>query len=199
MNEFLDIALAPPTVVFTVLLVLVVGYWVLAILGLDLLETDTDLLGAIGLRGIPSSFVISLFVAFSWFFCLAGYAFLDELPFDGGPLGLLVVPAALAGGWLATRLLINPLRYVLPEPKVPSRHDFIGRMCVIRTGTVTAHFGQAEVHSEDGSSALIQVRKQGDDELVAGSTALIFDYDAEGEFFWVMPYDSALDPHRKDL
>ncbi|MEO3786972.1 hypothetical protein ABGB12_26920 [Actinocorallia sp. B10E7] len=199
MNEFLDIVLAPPTVVFTVLLVLVVCYWVLAIVGLDLLETDTDLLGALGLRGIPSSFVISLFVAFTWFLCLSGYAFLDELPWDGGPLDLLVVPAALAGGWLATRLLINPLRYVLPEPKVPSRHDFIGRMCVIRTGTVTEHFGQAEVHSEDGSSALVQVRRQGDDEFVAGGTALIFDYDADGEFFWVMPYDAALDPHRKGL
>ncbi|WP_106402333.1 DUF1449 family protein [Actinocorallia populi] len=199
MNEFLDIVLAPPTVVFTVLLVLVVGYWVLTILGLDLLETDVDLLGAIGLRGLPSSVVISLFVAFTWFLCLTGYAFLDELPWDGGPLDLLVAPVALTGGWLATRLLVNPLRYLLPEPKVPSRDDFIGRMCVIRTGTVTAHFGQAEVHSEDGSSALLQVRKPGDEELTAGDTALIFEYDAEGEFFWVMPYDAALDPHKKGL
>lgn len=199
MKEFLDIALAPPTVVFTVLLVLVAFYWVLAILGLDLLETDVDLLGAVGLRGIPSSIAISLFTAFTWFLCLSGYAFGDELPWDGGPLGLLVVPGALAGGWLATRLMLNPLRYVLPEPKVPSRHDFIGRMCVIRTGTVTAHFGQAEVHSEDGSSALLQVRKPGDEALTSGDSALIFDYDAEGEFFWVMPYDAALDPHKKGL
>lgn len=197
MNEFLQIVLTPPTVVFTVLLAVVVGYWVLAIVGLDLLETDTDLLGAIGLRGIPSSVVLSLYVAFTWFLCLAGYAFLNDLPWAGGPLGLLVVPGALVGGWLATRLLINPLRYVLPEPKVPSRHDFVGRMCVIRTGTVTDRFGQAEVHSEDGSSALVQVRRQDEEPLTSGGTALIFDYDAEGEFFWVMPYDASLDPHRK--
>ncbi len=197
MNEFLDIVLAPPTVVFTVLLVLVVGYWVLAIVGLDFLETDTDLLGGIGLRGVPSSIVVSLIVAFTWFLCLAGYAYADDLPWDGGPVRLLIVPVALAGGWLATRLLLNPLRYLLPEPKVPSRHDFIGRMCVIRTGRVTPHFGQAEVHSEDGSSAVLQVRQQGNDALAAGSTALIFEYDAEGEFFWVMPYDADLDPHKK--
>ena len=35
--------------------------------------------------------------------------------------------------------------------------------------------------------------------LKAGSTALIFDYDADGEFFWVMPYDADLDPHRSTL
>ncbi|HWO65844.1 MAG TPA: hypothetical protein VNO31_38015, partial [Umezawaea sp.] len=60
---------------------------------------------------------------------------------------------------------------------------------------VTHDFGQAEVTATDGSSAVVQVRQAGQDVLVAGSTALIFDYDVDGEFFWVAPVDSALGPN----
>ncbi|MDX6738161.1 hypothetical protein [Actinocorallia sp. A-T 12471] len=189
--DFVEIALGMPTVVFTVLLGLVVLYWVLAIIGFDALADDTDLLGVLGLRGVPTSVILSLFVAVAWFLSLAGTDRFGKNP--------LVVVGAVAGGWLAARLLINPLRYVLPEPDVSSRNDFVGRVCVIRTGTVSEAFGQAEAHASDGSSALVEVRKVGSEPLGAGDTALIFDYDAAGEFFWVMPYDAELDPHRKDV
>jgi hypothetical protein len=44
----------------------------------------------------------------------------------------------------------------------------------------------------------VRQQRNRDDEaaLKAGNTALIFDYDADGGFFWVMPYDAELDPHR---
>jgi hypothetical protein len=72
-------------------------------------------------------------------------------------------------------------------------------MCVIRTSWVDEHFGQAEVRAADGSAANIQVRQMAPgDPLGVGSTALIFEYDADGEFFWVTPYDAAMDPDRKD-
>ncbi|MCD0450390.1 hypothetical protein LO762_14485 [Actinocorallia sp. API 0066] len=191
MKEFAETALGMPTVVFSVLLFVVVLYWVLAIVGLDVLADDTDLLGVLGLRGVPTSVIISLFVAVAWFLSLAGSVWLGSNPLV--PLG------AVAGGWLAARLLINPLRYVLPEAPVTSRHDFVGRLCVVRTGTVTERFGQAEVTAPDGGTALLQVRRTGDEPLGTGDTALIFDYDDAGEFFWVMPYDAALDPHQKDV
>jgi hypothetical protein len=87
---------------------------------------------------------------------------------------------------------------------VHSRRDFVGRMCVIRTSWVDEQFGQAEVRADDGSAANIQVRqmdrnREAEKPLRVGSTALIFEYDADGEFFWVTPYDAALDPYRKDL
>ncbi|MFD2356791.1 hypothetical protein ACFSTC_57330 [Nonomuraea ferruginea] len=61
---------------------------------------------------------------------------------------------------------------------------------MIRTGRATPDFGQAEVTAADGSSAVVQVRTTGQDRLTRGQTALIFEYDADGEFFWVMPYES---------
>jgi hypothetical protein len=72
-----------------------------------------------------------------------------------------------------------------------SRLDFVGRTCVIRTGRVSSDFGQAEVSASDGSTAIIQVRQTGHDEFRPGSVALIYEYDASGEFFWVVPLDAA--------
>ncbi|WNV86704.1 hypothetical protein [Umezawaea sp. Da 62-37] len=54
-------------------------------------------------------------------------------------------------------------------------------------------FGQAQMTASDGSSAAVQMRKAGRDYLVAGSTALIFNYDGES-------YEGApLDPNQTTL
>jgi hypothetical protein len=107
-------------------------------------------------------------------------------------VGILVLAAAIVLALLVTRLLVTPLRKVFHSGPSASRADFIGRTCVIRTGTVGTDFGQAEVHAEDGSSAVVQVRQTGRDDLRAGQTALIYDYDTDGEFFWVAPVETHL-------
>ncbi|MFE3450883.1 hypothetical protein ACFXJ8_18320 [Nonomuraea sp. NPDC059194] len=177
MPAFLDAALTFPAVLFSFLLVVVVGYWLVVMF----VGGDVDLDGVqlpLGLGGIPATVAASLFVALAWFASLAGVVLLG-----GGPL---VLAAALAAGWLGTKLLIIPMRRLFPDRKEPSRHDFVGQRCVVRTGRADATFGQAEVIAPDGSSAVVQVRTTGGDLLSRGQTALIFDYDAEGEFFYVM-------------
>lgn len=177
MPAFVDAALAFPAVLFSFLLVVVVGYWLVVMF----VGGDVDLDGVqlpLGLGGIPATVSFSLFVALSWFVSLAGVVLLG-----GGPL---VLAAALATGWAGTKLLIIPMRRLFPDRKEPSRHDFVGQRCVVRTGRADATFGQAEVTASDGSSAVVQVRTTGGDLLSRGQTALIFDYDAEGEFFYVM-------------
>jgi hypothetical protein len=74
---------------------------------------------------------------------------------------------------------------------VPSRQDFVGMTCTVRTGRVDARFGQAEVAARDGSTAVVQVRALGakdEKPLAAGSTGLLYAYDETGEFFWVAPF-----------
>src|SRR5258708_12841224 len=51
-------------------------------------------------------------------------------------------------------------RYLSPEKRVPRRRDFVGRMCVIRTGRVDKSFGQAEAPPQPRSAALIEARNQ---------------------------------------
>jgi len=201
---FLRAATGYPTVFFTFALAVVVAYWVVVLVGGVHLHGGHQAQGGhhghggrhghgglqrvLGLGGVPITVAVSLLIAFAWFSALTGRVVLG-----GGNEGIL--PAvALAGGWVGARVLVWPLRRLMPVPAPPpSRRDFVGRACVIRTGRVGPDFGQAEVHAADGSSALVQVRQSPDEAagpgivLTSGASALIYDYDAEGEFFRVMP------------
>ena len=188
MGDFIDTALGFPTVVFTVLLAVVVCYWILVLAGG--LDADTDgwldgALDRLGLGGAPATIVLSIVVAVAWFVSLAGSVVAGGIAW----LEILVLLASLALGWLVTNQLRRPLRRLFPAGPEASRHDFVGRECVIRTGRVSIDFGQAEVHAADGSSAIVQVRQTGADTFAAGTRAVIYDYDTAGEFFWVVPAD----------
>ncbi|MEV0649233.1 hypothetical protein AB0I28_28655 [Phytomonospora sp. NPDC050363] len=207
MSEFVHASLAFPAVLFTFALIVVIGFWVLTLFGgadPDILDTDGGaeigesgggFLSVFGLGHVPATVVLSLLITFSWFLSLAGTVLLDGLGLPGLvyallALGVLLVAVVLA--WAATRALISPLRRVF-APEVPaSRADFVGRVCVIRTGSVTHDFGQAEVTADDGSTAIVQVRvpveiAHDPEDFRSGRTALIFDYDAIGEVFLVAP------------
>lgn len=212
MSEFFTAALGFPTVLFSFALLVVIGYWILVILGglgLDLLDADADdgagtdgfagFMSGIGLGGVPVTVSLSLLIAVSWFVSLSGNALLDGVDFSSPmviALAIVVLVVALVCAWAVTSLLAVLWRRFAPNGREPSQRDFIGRVCVIRTGRVDREFGQAEVTASDGSTALVQVRQNGSDPLTSGSTALIFEHDSEGSFFWVTAYDAELDPHR---
>ncbi|WP_433299117.1 hypothetical protein ACQP2F_45340 [Actinoplanes sp. CA-030573] len=183
MGGFVDAALSFPAVLFTPLLIIVVAFWAVVVAGGADPDADGggDLLSFAGLGGVPVSVPLSLLVVFAWFGSLAGTVFLP---------GWVALIGAIVLAWLLTRtavVLIGRFRPDGPE----SRADFVGRTCVIRTGRVTRTFGQAEVRAEDGASAIVQVRQAGADDLHAGTVALLYDFDPEGEFFWVVPADIA--------
>ncbi|MEV7976315.1 hypothetical protein [Streptomyces sp. NPDC086519] len=207
MGDFLGAVTAFPTVVFTFALVVVAVYWLLVLLGGAHFHGARGghhghghgqghggrhghggLQKVLGLGGVPITVAVSLVVAFAWFGALSG-----RVVFGSGHGGVLLA-AALVGGWAGARVLAWPLRRLMPAPAPPpSRRDFVGLGCVIRTGRVGPDFGQAEVHAADGSSAVVQVRQSLDDAagpggvLRAGASALIYDYDDADEYFWVMP------------
>jgi hypothetical protein len=108
-----------------------------------------------------------------------------------GALAVAVLPVALGAAWLGTRSMVVPLRRLLRDRPPPSRLDFVGRTCVVRTGAVGLDFGQAEVTAADGSSAIVQVRLTGDAPAGTGWTGLIYDYDPERETFWITPVESS--------
>lgn len=156
---------------------------------------DSGLLAAAGLDGVPVTVVFSLLIALGWFLSLAGSAALNGAGLHGpgrAVADVALIAAALVGAWLFTWVLVRPLRRLFPYELPPSRADFVGRICVIRTGSVTRAFGQAEVTAPDGSTAIVQVRRPEEDTggpLAAGSSALLYDYDPQGEFFWAAPYE----------
>ncbi len=189
MTEFVRAAADFPAVIPGLLLVVVLVYWLLVATGaLDVVA------------GVVTSAAVSLFILLTWFGGLVGTVLAHRHHVAGPVPAAGVLAGSLVLSALVTRLALRPLRYLVPDERVPSRHDFVGRMCVIRTRRVDLTFGQADVRAADGAAAVIQVRQQrnqpGEAPLERGSTALIFDYDAVGQFFWVMPYDADLDPNR---
>ncbi|MET7639690.1 hypothetical protein [Streptomyces sp. NPDC005438] len=201
MAEFFAATLDFPAVLFTFALVVVIAYWLIVIFGgisFDELSESSDagsgaaLATALGLRGVPLSVVLSLLILFSWFLSLAGKALLPKVTWLDGRVedyrDWALLGCALVGAWILTWALATPLRRAFPDEVPPSRLDFVGQVCVIRTGRVDDRFGQAEVTSQDGSSAIVQVRTD-ETGLTAGSSALIFDYDPEGEFFRVGAFE----------
>ncbi|MFD4721799.1 hypothetical protein ACFWOY_21040 [Streptomyces sp. NPDC058423] len=199
MAEFLQAAAGFPTVLFTSALLVVIGFWLLVLTGAadpDSFDADVDT-DAVSLGGVPVSVAASLLIAFGWFGSLAGSVLLARAGLFGLPFHLLrvaVFAGSLALAWAVTRALVRPLAKFFPDERGPSRADFIGLTCTIRTGRVAQDFGQAEVVAGDGSTALVQVRQSAGDDLALGSTGLLYAYDDSGEFFWVAPYDDALDP-----
>ncbi|RSD19914.1 hypothetical protein [Amycolatopsis eburnea] len=194
MSGFVAAATGFPAVLFSFLLIVVIGYWLLALLGaidLDHGHVFDDGVFA-GFGGVPLAISLSLLTAFSWFLSLAGTVVLQAVR-PATPvrvlLGVVVLLVALVLGALATRVLVVPLRRLFSGAAEPTRADFVGRPCVVRTSTVTHDFGQAEVTAADGSSAIVQVRLAGEGNLHAGSRVVIHEYDSEGEFFWVSPLE----------
>ncbi|WP_432073448.1 hypothetical protein [Streptomyces wuyuanensis] len=198
MVEFLKGAAGFPTVLFTSALLVVIGFWLLVLVGAaghDAFDGDVDT-GALSLGGVPVSVAASLLIAFAWFGSLAGSVLLVRADLSGLPFHLLRVAVLVASpvlSWWVTRALVRPLAKLFPDEPGPSRQDFVGMTCTIRTGRVDEDFGQAEVVARDGSAALVQVRQSGSDALASGSTGLLYAYDDAGEFFWVAPYGSDLD------
>lgn len=193
MGDFVDAALSFPAAVFTFLLAAVVLYWLLVLIGtLDIEIGDLDMGDGLGLGGVPVTVTASVTVVVSWFVSLVGgvvAATLDLGTIVTVVFGCGVLLVAIICGLYVARLVAVPLRKLYAPGGEASRNDFVGRECVIRTGRVTDDFGQAEVTALDGSSAIIQVRQTGEHKLTSGSRALVFDYDINGEFFWVAPSD----------
>ncbi|MFD7744971.1 hypothetical protein ACFV2V_00505 [Streptomyces sp. NPDC059698] len=210
MDEFLSAALAFPAAVFGAALVVVVCFWLLVLAGAaghDSFGGDLDTAPA-GLGGVPAPVSVSLLVVLAWFGSLTGTVLLHRSGTGGAArtaLSFAVLAGSLLIAWAAVRLLLRRFRRYFPAQPPPSRLDFLGSVCTIRTGSVTASFGQAEVVAPDGSTATVQVRlaapphslpgpAAGEAPLARGGTGLLYAYDEEGEFFWVASYDAALDP-----
>lgn len=211
MSELLSAMLAFPTVIFTVLLGVVVTYWIFVILGaldIDLLEFDVDtdaeadvdggdgdydsglagVWNAVGLGGVPVTLSLSLLVLAAWVFSLLAMDFLG----GGTPWWLAGSTALLCLGVAVpvTALLIRPLRrFFVTHPAVDHR-SLVGQICTISTLRVDERYGQAEIE-DGGAGLLIQVRASASHELRRGDRALIFDY--KDEVFQVAPLGAALE------
>jgi len=202
MEQFIHNITSFPSVIFTVLLGIVVIYWLLAMLGaVDVNVFDFDieadpsslsglsgLLLTFGLIGVPVSLSLSLLVLFSWLFCYFATAYL--LPLLAGTIfqwiggmAILVMSFALAIPLVAR--LIRPMKQFFVEQAAVSHHQLVGSVCTVMTLTVSDVFGQAAL--DDGEAGLIlTIRANTPNGLTKGDKVVIIDYDQNKSTFEVV-------------
>lgn len=205
-----------PTVVPTVLLVILLIYWLLSIAGvidigdnleLDLhhdvgdvhhepgdLSTLAGYLVALGLGGAPFSIVVTLLVFFTWLATALVHQYLIAyMPTTiiqallG--VGTLIVAAALSIP--VSSRLIKPMRPLFVKHQARSNRSLVGLSCKILTQTVDEKFGRAEV-SDNGASINIRVWARSPNPLTKNCFAIVLNYDENTQQYEVQASPDSL-------
>ena len=215
MEAFLANAFAFPTVIFTVPTIVILLFWMTALLGfadIEMFDLDvdveapesgvadidgdatdsSDLLSKLGLDGVPLTIAVTLVDLYAWAFCYVAKQNVAPLLEDvltataaGGVVAVGAVVVALPAAAISCR----PLRRVFVTHEAPSKADFVGKICRVTTSRVDAAFGQAE--SEDGT-VVVNVRADGDGTFAKGDCVVLIDYDEVGDTFVVTAHDELM-------
>lgn len=191
MQTFLDISLSFPTVIFSVLLMVAIGYWLATLLGL--LETDILDLGDLGgegaelggfsgallkfgLDGLPVALIVTGISLFAW---VMSY-FTDFLLLRQLDPGLLRTALGLAATLLVvllaiplTGLLLQPLRPLFANLAGPQAPSLLGREAVVRSPKVGPTQGEANL--DDGGAGLI-LKVRSNEEFSRGDRVVLVEY-----------------------
>lgn len=207
MERFISAATGYPTAILTVMLLVVVGYWLLAMLGwVDFDSSDIDLeleshadadagelstlagyVMALGLNGVPFSIVVSLLVLVSWTIsCMVGEWLLPWVPtvLLRTIVGTATLLASVGVAIVFTAQLIKPLRGLFVTHQAMGNASLVGQTCRIMSQTVNARQGYAEV-AQRGASIQIRVWADEPNALTKGVVAHILEYDESGARYLV--------------
>ncbi len=133
----------------------------------------------------------TLLLIFAWLFSYGGVALLGTIPVTGTAAGIVVGILSVALSLRATSMATRPLKKPFRMTPVTGSRDLIKRLCKLTTLRVEKKFGQAEVE-DDRSVLLFQVRCRAKNDMTRGERAIIYEYDAENEVFWIAPLDKDL-------
>jgi hypothetical protein len=175
-NLVVDV-LAYPVLPFTLLVGLVVLYWVIAatgFLGVDTLDVDTPdldvdaeglegfagLLMKLGLNGVPVTIVVTVLSLIGWFLVCLISVFTS--PFIIGFITEVVIgtPVLIAALYLSikfTAVAIIPLRKFFKSVDVHTEKTLLGQTCIVRTTKVNETFGEA-TYNDGGAGLILKVR-----------------------------------------
>lgn len=196
-----------PTGVYTVLIGVLMVFWLLAILGaldMDIISFDNDidfdldgkveipgfvgLMHTLGFTGVPFTIVLTVLIFLAWVFCYAASAYV--LPWVPTLiLKVLVGTGVLVGSFLLavplTTKIVSPLRKLAVENKAKSNKDFLGSNCKVTSLTVDESFGQGKVQTL-GASLVVRIRAPAPNDIKKGDIVRPISYDEEDNVFDVI-------------
>lgn len=156
-------------------------------------------MASLKLRSAPATLVLSVIVLFSWLFSIFGMQAAAAWA-PAGLLGLARFAVLLAAPILAlpfTSLAIRPLAKIFVPTHAAKNESLVGKVCTVRTGTVTDRFGEALL--EDGGAGLVvRVRVETGETLKRGDQVVIVSYDGDRQEFTVAPMENLLDDREPD-
>jgi hypothetical protein len=212
MDPFYQNIASFPTVFFTFLLLLVVLYWLVAVLGLieiDVLDfdipeadgmdinPDTGLSNAnvlaglmlrFGLHGVPVTIILSFIALFGWFVCYYAVHFLMGMVPEGLFSFLVGIPILVGSLYVAvmiTAVLIKPLRPLFKKASQETVKRVLGQTAVVKTSRVDNNFGEA-ILEDGGAGLLLKVRTIGDTTFSKGDRVVLLEHDKEKNTYRVI-------------
>ncbi len=201
MSGYVQQCLTGPNLPATLLLGLVIGYWLLVMLGaldLDFFDFDIDLdgqsdsplsVGFLGLRflnlgRIPVMVWVSVFALTFWVLTMLLWFLFDRPAYEPGlwwDFQYVLRNAALSV--VLTKLVTQPLVPFFDTPEEYTPESLIGRECEVSTYEATAEYGQARFRT-DGAPLLLNVRTTAGT-LAKGDRAEIVDYDPKSRTYLI--------------
>jgi hypothetical protein len=198
MEFFLNEVFSFPTIIFTVPLIVLMLFWLMAFAGLvDIEMFDIDLdsaneadavdggwLESLGLNGVPLTVALTLIDLYAFAFTYLARKYLMPL-LDGmltaTAIGFIVAIFAVLIAIPLTAICCKPLRKVFHTHEAVSKKDLNGVICTVTTQTVSKSFGQAR--ADDGM--VYGVRANTPNDLIKGSRIVLLEFSAKDDTYIV--------------
>ena len=205
-KELWDQAILPYNLPFTILLGLVVLFWVLTLLGalgLDSLDGDIDpgvdgdvgnaadlpatMLRVVNAGSVPLTVVLSVLILAMWIGSITLNYYFNPSQSLLLALGFLV--ASFVAAVIATKLITQPLVPFMRRLKESENTaPVIGEVGVVRSIELDSKYGQVEVQRPDGAPALLNARLGPSSEPVPrGTEVAIISFDEPSGVYLVRP------------
>ncbi|MET0027112.1 MAG: hypothetical protein ABW101_05705 [Candidatus Thiodiazotropha sp.] len=210
MDLFASIISSYPTNIFSIVLGVMLVFWIFAILGMldidilspeggdDIFEIDAEvdtempgfvgLLHTLGLTGVPLTLVISIIalIGFSLSYFISRW-FL--VPMGSDLLRYILGTGVLVGSTLTaiplTARLIKPLKPLFVKHYAPSKKDYVGYVCVVTSSSANEEFGIGVIETS-GAPIQIDIRTTNGEAYTKGANLRVARYDSVEDFFEVI-------------
>ena len=211
MKELWEQAILPYNLPFTILLGLVVLFWLLTLLGalgMDSLEPDVDscldgdggdpsdlpatLLRVVNAGSVPLTVVLSILVLVMWIVSITLNYYFN--PGQSSLIALGFLLAAFIVAVIATKVITQPLVPLMRRLKeAENAPPVIGEVGVVRSLELDSRYGQVEVQRQDGAPALLNARLGADSGAVPrGTEVVIISFDEPSGIYLVRPLPPTL-------
>lgn len=212
MSELLKYALSGGNLIPTLLLIIVLIYWLSVIIGVfdfDLFDVDVDvevdvdvdigdgsgpfhaILGFLKVGDVPIMFVFSLMILNFWIIAMVMY----YLPIPPGGLinSLLLIPGFVLSVFI-TKLEFLPFKGLFKRGKIHENEELevIRHLCKLKCDISGKRLGQAEIE-RDGASVILNVMTEFDNEVfLKDETACIFRKDDNKNVYYIVKVEGVI-------